>query len=93
MGGGTYRVTVRYGTVSPTLAATASWTTSTPNITMTANPGSVVAGMGVINVTTGEYVGKVLTYVSTALVLTGNAFSASRGSTDNLVFGTWCIAG
>ena len=93
VGGGTYRVTVRYGTVSPTLAATASWTTSTPNITMTANPGSVVAGMGVINVTTGEYVGKVLTYVSTALVLTGNAFSASRGSTDNLVFGTWCIAG
>ena len=93
VGGGIYRVTVRYGTVSPTLAATASWTTSTPNITMTANPGSVVAGMGVINVTTGEYVGKVLTYVRTALVLTGNAFSASRGSTDNLVFGTWCIAG
>ena len=50
VGGGIYRVTVRYGTVSPTLEATASWTQNTPNITMTSNPGSVVAGMGVVNV-------------------------------------------
>jgi hypothetical protein len=94
VGGGTYRVTARWATVSPTLAAAASWTTGNNTITMAlANPGSVVANMGVIDLTTKSYVGKVLTYVGTTLTLTTTAATASSGSADNLVFGTWCIAG
>jgi hypothetical protein len=93
--GGTYRVTARCGTVAPTIAAAASWTTASTTITMAlSNPGSVVtAGMGVVNATTGEVVGKVSSYTGTTLTLTSTALSASRGSTDNLVFTTWCIAG
>jgi len=76
--------------VAGSVAATASWTTATPNITMTANPGWVVPGMNVYDTTKtpapGAQVGTVSSYVGTALVLTANAAVASQGSTDNLVF-------
>jgi hypothetical protein len=92
IGSGTNNVLARWSIIQ-TLAATASWTTSTPNITMTANPGNVTARMGVYNATTKKHVGTVSTFVGTALVLDANAASASSGSTDTLVFLTWVIAG
>lgn len=98
-GGAAYRVAARYATVTQTILAAASWVgpspgPGTPNITMVlANPGNVVAGMGVIDVTTGIYLGQVSTYVGTALTLQANAAAASSGSADSLVFATWCIAG
>lgn len=100
VGGGTYRVAVRYGTVAPTIAAAAAWAGPSPGpasttITMgIANPsGVVVAGMGVWDVTTGLYIGKVLNYASTTLTLAAGAASPSAGSADKLIFGSWCIAG
>jgi hypothetical protein len=68
------------------VAATASWTTSTTNITMTSNPGWVTPGMNVYDATNSQQIGTVLTYVGTALVLTANAAHASAGSTDSLAF-------
>jgi hypothetical protein len=78
--------------VAGTVAATASWTTSTTNITMTTNPGWVVAGMNVFDSTNNNQIGTVSTYVGTALVLTANAAHASTGSTDNLVFSAFAAA-
>lgn len=78
--------------VSGTVAATASWTTATPNITMTSNPGWVVPGMNVYDTTNSQQIGTVLTYSSTALVLTANAAHASSGSTDNLIFSAFSPA-
>lgn len=72
--------------IAGTVAATASWTTATPNITMTSNPGWVVPGMSVYDITNSFFIGTVSTYVGTALVLTSNAAHASTGSTDNLTF-------
>lgn len=78
--------------VAGTLAATASWTTATPNITMTSNPGWVVPGMTVYDATNSNVIGTVSTYSGTALVLTSNAAHASTGSTDNLNFSIWPAA-
>jgi len=76
--------------VAGSVAATASFTTGSPNITMTTNPGWVVPGMSVYDTTKtpapGAFVGTVLTYVGTALVLTANSAIASQGTTDNLTF-------
>jgi hypothetical protein len=55
------------------LATTAAFTTSSPNITMVAQPGSVTPGMSVYDKTTNLPVGTVQTYTGTALVLTANA--------------------
>jgi hypothetical protein len=76
------------------VAATASWTTSTPNITMTTNPGWVVPGMNVwdLTTTTPSQVGTVSTYTGTALVLTANALVASQGAADSLQFSAWPAA-
>jgi hypothetical protein len=71
--------------ISGTVAATASWTTGT-SITMTTNPGWVVAGMNVYDSTNSQQIGTVSTYVTTALTLVTGAAHASSGSTDNLVF-------
>ena len=71
---------------SVTVAATASFTTSSPNITMTTNPGTVFAGMNVYDLTNSQQIGTVSTYVGAALVLTANAAHASSGSTDSLSF-------
>jgi len=68
------------------VAATAAFTTASPNITMTTNPGWVVAGMNVYDTTNGQQIGTVSTYVGTALVLTANAAHASSGTTDSLAF-------
>jgi hypothetical protein len=75
--------------VAGAVAATATWTTATPNITMATNPGWVVPGMNVYDNTNGFQIGTVLTYVGTALVLTANAAHASSGSTDSLQFSAW----
>jgi hypothetical protein len=72
--------------VAGTVAATATFTTASPNITMATNPGWVVPGMSVYDTTNGFLLGTVSTYVGTALVLTANALHASSGSTDSLSF-------
>lgn len=82
--------------VAGSVAATAAFTTASPNITMTANPGWVVPGMNVYDTTVtpapGVQIGTVSTYVGTALVLTANAAHASQGTTDNLVFSAFSAA-
>jgi hypothetical protein len=78
--------------VAGAVAATASFTTASPNITMTTNPGWVVPGMNVYDLTNGFQIGTVLTYVGTALVLTSNAAHASAGTTDSLQFSAWPAA-
>lgn len=75
--------------VAGSVAATASFTTASPNITMTTNPGWVVPGMNVYDSTNSQQIGTVSTYVGTALVLTANAAHASSGSTDSLIFSAW----
>lgn len=73
------------GNVANLAAASAILTTS-PNITMPANPGTVATGMSVYNTTLNLPVGVVSSYIGTALVLTGNA--ANAGATGNvLAFG------
>lgn len=76
--------------VAGSVAATASFTTASPNVTMTTNPGWVLPGMSVYDTSKtpapGAFVGTVLTYSGTALVLTGNAAINSQGTTDNLTF-------
>lgn len=78
--------------VAGAVAATASFTSSTTNITMTTNPGWVVPGMNVYDLTNSQQIGTVSTYVGTALVLTANAAHASSGSTDSLQFSAWPAA-
>lgn len=68
------------------ISATAAWTTSTNTITMTSNPGFIVPGMFVYDVTKNAKVGTVSTYNGTSLVLTANALVASSGTTDQLYF-------
>ena len=75
--------------VAGAVAATASFTTASPNITMNSNPGWVVPGMNVYDLTNNQQIGTVSTYVGTALVLTSNAAHASSGSTDSLQFSAW----
>ena len=70
------------------LATTAAFTTSSPDITMVANQNQITPGMVVFNVTSGQAVGTVLTYVNTALVLTANALSAGNAG-DILDFGAY----
>jgi len=72
--------------VAGSVAATASFTTGSANVTMTTNPGWVVPGMTVYDTTNSQAIGTVSTYVGTALVLTANALHASSGSTDSLTF-------
>lgn len=76
--------------VAGSVLATAAFTAASPNITMAANPGWVIPGMSVYDQTKtpapGAFVGTVLTYSGTALVLTANSAIASQGTTDNLSF-------
>ena len=69
------------------LAATAAFTTSSTTIPMVANPGWVMPGFDVFDVTTGQQVGLVQTYTGTILTLTTTAFTASAGAGDLLQFG------
>jgi hypothetical protein len=82
--------------IAGAVAATASFTTASPNITMTTNPGWVVPGMSVFDLTKtpapGAFVGTVLTYVGTALVLTANSAITSQGTTDSLQFSAFPAA-
>lgn len=75
------------GAGSAALAAAASFTTSVSAITMAAaNPGWVVPGMQVLDMTVGAVIGTVASYVGTTLTLTANAAHASSGSSDSLSF-------
>lgn len=79
------------GIVATSLTAN-PFTNTTPNISMTiANPGTVKPGMSVYSTTFGTFVGTVLTYVGTALVLTANAAIGSGGALYNLNFGNFAI--
>jgi hypothetical protein len=72
------------------LAAASAIVTTSPNITMPTNPGSVTPGMSVYNTTNNTPVGTVLTYTGTALVLTANA--ANAGALGNvLAFGNVAV--
>jgi hypothetical protein len=71
------------------IATTAAFTTTSPNITMVANPGSVTPGMSVSNAS-GQAVGQVLTYTGTALVLTANALVAGASGAV-LTFGNVAV--
>lgn len=80
--------TVATGDIAPQvnaveLAAAADFTTSSPNITMPANPGTIYPGMDVFDTTTNQRLGQVSTYVGTALVLQANALAA--GSTGDTI--------
>jgi hypothetical protein len=57
-----------------TLATTAAFTTTSPNITMVANPGTVLPGMQVWSDI--QQIGSVSSYVGTNLILTANALAA-----------------
>lgn len=72
------------------LATTAAFTATSPNIAMVANPGTVTPGMSVYDTTANHPVGTVLTYTGTALVLTANALNAGA-SGDVLSFGNVAI--
>ena len=72
------------------LKTTAAFVTTSPNITMVANPGAVTPGMSVYDTTTAKPVGTVLTYTGTALVLTANAANAGA-SGDTLAFGNVAV--
>lgn len=77
--------------VGGTIAAAASFTTSSTTITMgSSNPGWVVPGMNVFDSSKtpapGANVGTVQSYVGTTLTLTAASSITSQGTTDNLVF-------
>jgi hypothetical protein len=79
--------------VAGEIAAGASWTTSNSTITMgSSNPGWVVAGMNVYDVTASAQIGTVQSYSGTTLTLTTNAAAGSSGSTDSLAFCAWPLA-
>lgn len=71
-----------------TLAATASWTTSTATLTVASGVSNISAGMPVWDTTNSKFVGIVQSYSSTTLTLNANAANASSGSADSLQIGT-----
>lgn len=86
------------------LAATASWTTENTSLTVTTNPGTVVAGMGVYNATRNhDFVGIVQSFTGTNLVLDLNPNLDTNGGLhiaqnpgsagDILAFTSWTISG
>lgn len=77
------------------LTAASTISTGSPNITMPTNPGWVVPGMQVFDTTNAPangFIGTVLTYIGTALVLTANAAHAGTGATDTLTFSAFAPA-
>jgi hypothetical protein len=69
------------------LAANGAISNASPNITMNvSNPGSVVPGLGVYDITAGVVLGTVASYTGTALVLQANASNNGSGSSDVLAF-------
>ena len=79
------------GSQTGNVAATAAFTTTSPNITMTTNPGWVHPGMTVYDTTNSQTIGVVQTYTGTALVLRANALAASSGAADVLSFANLAI--
>lgn len=76
--------------IGGSLAAGASWTTSSTTITMGSTvPAWVVAGMRVYDATAAAAIGTVSSTSGTTLTLTAAALHASSGSTDNLSFSTF----
>jgi hypothetical protein len=96
--GGTEVSGVAYARVQVAGALTAASTISTgsASITMPSNPGWVVPGMNVFDLTNAAAngpIGTVLTYVGTALTLTANASHNGTGATDSLQFSAFATAG
>jgi Pectate lyase superfamily protein len=91
-GGGSNRVLARWSTVARITAA-ASWAAGATTITMPTATGVVSNGMGIWDETATALVGVVSSYTGTILTLTGGAQTASRTSSDVLIFSTWVIAG
>ena len=80
--------TVTALTSAAQIAAGGSWTTANQTITMgVPNPGWVVPGLPVYDVTTSSNLGTVLTYSGATLTLTAVAKSGSAGAGDTLQFG------
>lgn len=77
------------GALSASTAITGGTTTT---ITMPTNPGWVVPGMNVWDLTAGKQIGTVLTYTGTTLTLTAAASNSGSGSTDSLQFSAWPAA-
>jgi hypothetical protein len=74
------------------LVAAGAFDTSSPDIVMSANPGWVIPGTHVFDMTLGPpddpvLVGVVSSYIGTALTLTANALVSSAGAADSLMFG------
>lgn len=79
--------------IAGAIAAGGTWTTSSTSITMgSSNPGWVVAGMSIWDITAGAYIGTVSSYSGTTLTLTSTASHASSGSTDSLQFSAFPAA-
>jgi hypothetical protein len=79
-----------YG-VGADLSATTSFSTTSSNINMVANPGWVIPGTHVFDITIDPVnpplVGVVSSYVGTTLILAANAAIDSAGANDVLMFG------
>ena len=84
--GGAYARVQIAGALTAASAITGGVTTT---ITMPSNPGWVVPGMNVYDLTNNKQIGTVLTYVGTTLTLTGAASNSGSGSTDSLQFSAW----
>lgn len=79
--------------IAGAITAGGAISTGSASITMgSSNPGWVVPGMNVYDLTNNKQIGTVLTYVGTALTLTGNAANAGSGSTDSLQFSAFPAA-
>lgn len=78
--------------VAGTVAATASFTTSSSTISVGSGNSWIVAGMNVYDTTNSQQIGTVQSYAGTTLTLTGNASHASSGSADNLQISAWPAA-
>ena len=73
--------------IAGALAANGTISTGSATITMNvSNPGWVVAGMNVYDLTNNQQIGTVSSYSGTTLTLTANAAHAGSGSTDSLQF-------
>lgn len=79
--------------IAGAIAAGGTWTTSSTSITMgSSNPGWIVAGMSVWDITASAFIGTVSSYSGTTLTLTSTAAHASSGSTDSLQFSAFPAA-
>jgi len=80
--------------VAATIAATAAFTATSTTIPMASNPGNVIAGMSVYDLTNSQPIGTVQSWAATSpftLTLTAAAAHASQGAADQLQFGNVAV--